>query len=68
MNLNNVGVKLKSVLTLFKNRARLLCETFQVQMENGYISLVKARQFPFGELKDYIEESNEEVTLGRVLS
>jgi hypothetical protein len=36
-------------------------------MEDGYISLVKARQF-LAELKDYIEESNEEVTLGRVLS
>jgi hypothetical protein len=36
-------------------------------MEDGYISLVKARQF-LVELKDYIEESNEEVTLGRVLS
>jgi len=36
-------------------------------MEDGYISPVKARRF-HTELKDYIEESNEEVTLGRVLS
>jgi len=36
-------------------------------MEGGYITLVKARQF-LVKLKDYIEESNEEVTLGRVLS
>jgi len=36
-------------------------------MEDGYISLVKVRQFLL-ELKDYIEESNDEVTLGRVLS
>jgi hypothetical protein len=36
-------------------------------MEDGYISLVKAGQFLM-ELKDYIEESNEGVTLGRVLS
>jgi len=36
-------------------------------MEDGYISLVKSRQFLM-ELKDYIEESNEEVTLGRILS
>ena len=35
--------------------------------ESGHITLVKARQFLL-ELKDYIEESNEEVTLGRVLS
>jgi len=40
---------------------------FLVQIEDGYISLVKARQF-LSELKDYIEESNDEVTLGRVLS
>jgi len=36
-------------------------------MEDGHISLVKARQFLL-ELKGCIEESNEEVTLGRVLS
>jgi hypothetical protein len=36
-------------------------------MDDGYINLVKARQF-LSELKGYIEESNEEVTLGRVLS
>jgi hypothetical protein len=36
-------------------------------MENGYITLIKARQFLM-ELKGYIEESNDEVTLGRVLS
>ena len=40
---------------------------FLVKIEDGYISLVKARQF-LSELKDCIEESNEEVTLGRVLS
>ena len=44
-----------------------MCEMFLVKMEDAYISLVKARQFLL-ELKDYIEESNEEVTLGRVLS
>jgi len=36
-------------------------------MEGGYITLVKVRQF-LSELKDYIEESNDEVTIGRVLS
>jgi len=40
---------------------------FLAQMEDGHISPVKARQFLM-ELKDYIEESNEEVTLRRVLS
>ena len=40
---------------------------FLVKMEGGYIAPVKARQF-LSELKDYIEESNDEVTLGRVLS
>jgi hypothetical protein len=30
-------------------------------MEDGYITLVKARQF-LSELKDYIEESNDGVT------
>lgn len=48
-------------------RARLLCEMFLAQKEDGHITPVKARQFLL-ELKDYIEESNEEVTLGRVLS
>jgi len=32
-------------------------------MGDGYITPVKVRQF-FSELKDYIEESNDEVTLG----
>ena len=36
-------------------------------MEGGHITSVKTRQSLVG-LKDYIEESNEEVTLGRVLS
>jgi len=36
-------------------------------MEGGHTIPVKTRQFLL-ELKDYIEESNEEVTLGRVLS
>jgi hypothetical protein len=36
-------------------------------MEDGYITPVKVRQF-LSELKGYIEESNDEVTLGRVLS
>jgi hypothetical protein len=36
-------------------------------MGDGYITPVKARQSLMG-LKNYIEESNDEVTLGRVLS
>jgi len=40
---------------------------FLVQMEGGHTIPIKIRQF-LRELKDYIEESNDEVTLGRVLS
>jgi hypothetical protein len=34
---------------------------FLAQIDNGYITQIKARQF-LAELKDYIEESNDGVT------